>query len=197
MVVISIISFLSSIVLANLSDARIKAKNSTNTQQLKQIQNALEIYYSKHGQYPVSVSAPGWAPSIGQWTVDCSVNPTPANPTGFIIPELITDKLFPGYKEPSIDCSGGAYGGFSYGSNGKDYKLIALIGSSSIGLDRAFLDPTTDFNPAGVPGNDFCTLDGTNYTFYGVWTPGAKCWLQRWQCNDKTYCLSPDGITYN
>lgn len=52
LVVISIISLLSSIVLASLSQARAKARNSALTEEVRQFQNALEIYKSETGFYP-------------------------------------------------------------------------------------------------------------------------------------------------
>jgi type II secretion system protein G len=52
LVVISIISLLSSVVLASLNDARGKARDAQRIQQLKQVQAALELYYSENGEYP-------------------------------------------------------------------------------------------------------------------------------------------------
>ncbi len=52
LVVISIISLLSSIVLAALSDAKAKARDVRRMQDLKQIGNALELYRSDNGEYP-------------------------------------------------------------------------------------------------------------------------------------------------
>lgn len=52
LVVISIISLLSSIVLASLNTARSKARDAQRQSDLAQIQNALELYYDKYGYYP-------------------------------------------------------------------------------------------------------------------------------------------------
>ncbi len=53
LVVISIISFLSSIVLASLNTARAKARDVQRISDMKQLQNALELYRNDHGSYPV------------------------------------------------------------------------------------------------------------------------------------------------
>ncbi len=52
LVVIAIIGLLSSIVLASLSSARTRANDTQRVAAVKQIQNALEIYYLNNGQYP-------------------------------------------------------------------------------------------------------------------------------------------------
>ena len=57
MVVISIISLLYSIVFSSLKSARIKARDANRISDLKQIQNALELYYSDYGYYPKRISA--------------------------------------------------------------------------------------------------------------------------------------------
>ncbi len=52
LVVVAIISLLSSVVLGALNDARAKARDRALVQQVKQIQNALELYRGKYGEYP-------------------------------------------------------------------------------------------------------------------------------------------------
>lgn len=63
LVVISIISVLSSIVLASISQVQAKGRDSRRTQNLVQFRNALELYASNHnGQYPpVSINTSGIA----------------------------------------------------------------------------------------------------------------------------------------
>jgi type II secretion system protein G len=62
LVVISIISLLSSVVLSSLNDARAKARDARRMSDIKQIQNALEMYRNDKGEYPIlSVSTAGTA----------------------------------------------------------------------------------------------------------------------------------------
>lgn len=65
LVVISIIGLLSSVVLTTLNTARIKARDTKRQAEIKQIQIALETYYSDNGRYPIS----SWASSNNatQW----------------------------------------------------------------------------------------------------------------------------------
>ena len=64
LVVISIIALLSSVVLASLNSARSKSRDTKRIADFKQIQTALEFFYDKYGQYPVTASAPTWD---GHW----------------------------------------------------------------------------------------------------------------------------------
>ncbi len=52
LVVVAIISLLSSVVMASLNSARIKARDAKRKVELKQIVNALELYYNDNGAYP-------------------------------------------------------------------------------------------------------------------------------------------------
>lgn len=59
LVVIAIIGLLSSVVLASLNGARKKGRDAARLSDLKQLQTALELYYSDHNAYPVSASQSG------------------------------------------------------------------------------------------------------------------------------------------
>ncbi len=60
LVVIAIIGILSSVVLASLSSVRIKARDSKRVQEMKAIQNAVELYNANYDHYPIT--------SGGQWS---------------------------------------------------------------------------------------------------------------------------------
>lgn len=57
LVVISIIGILASIITASLDQARVKARDAHRLDQMKQLSNALELYYTTHGFYPDQNSA--------------------------------------------------------------------------------------------------------------------------------------------
>jgi prepilin-type N-terminal cleavage/methylation domain-containing protein len=63
LVVISIVSFLSSVILASLNSARAKARDAKRLQDLTQIRTALTMYYTDNGVYPSS---------SGAWRGNCS-----------------------------------------------------------------------------------------------------------------------------
>jgi len=57
LVVIAIIGILSSVVLASLNSARLKARDARRVADLKQIQIALELYYDANTKYPDDIYA--------------------------------------------------------------------------------------------------------------------------------------------
>lgn len=54
LVVISIIGFLATLAVVNINTSREKARNVKRRTDLKQIQTALELYYDKNGNYPMT-----------------------------------------------------------------------------------------------------------------------------------------------
>ena len=54
LVVIAIIGILSSVVLASLNSARMKARDARRIADFKNVSLALELYYDKYNRYPVS-----------------------------------------------------------------------------------------------------------------------------------------------
>jgi general secretion pathway protein G len=54
LVVISIIGLLSSVVMTNLDGVRKKGRDARRIEDLRQIRNALELYFQDHGYYPPS-----------------------------------------------------------------------------------------------------------------------------------------------
>lgn len=75
LVVISIISLLSSIVMASLNTARSKARDTKRTEEVRQIQTALAMYYDTYGYYPRSGECGATQPNAG-WSnsVECLSN---------------------------------------------------------------------------------------------------------------------------
>lgn len=53
MVVISIIGLMASVVLAAMSSARTKARDTQRIRDLQEISKAIELYYDKYGYYPI------------------------------------------------------------------------------------------------------------------------------------------------
>lgn len=58
LVVISIIGVLTTLILANLSDARGRARDSAKKSDLQQLKTALRLYYNDHQQYPTAATMP-------------------------------------------------------------------------------------------------------------------------------------------
>jgi|SRR3989338_705624 len=67
LVVIAIIGLLSTLAVVALSSARLKARDSKRLSDLKQIQTALELYYTDKSEYPTEATAV----TLGAADYDC------------------------------------------------------------------------------------------------------------------------------
>lgn len=91
LVVIAIIGILAAVVVASLNSARTKARDTRRLSDMRTMQNALQMYYTDHGQYPVNNTSEvlgGWdSPADGVF-VDALVS-------GGYLPATITDPSLP------------------------------------------------------------------------------------------------------
>ncbi len=155
LVVIAIIGLLSSVVLASLSSARIKARDAKRKEDLHQIQNALMLYYDAYGYYPPAkpqTSCGGtdvWATSNGtcggQW--------------------LTTDPNFYKYMSsvPVDPLNQGVNAGWGDGNNvysyypglanSQDYELLTQLESTS---DIGRCATREAFYHSTVPNTPWC-----------------------------------------
>lgn len=119
LVVIAIIGLLSSIVLASLSTARAKARDSARIQNLVQLRTALAEYYNTNGSYPLPGNSEYWggvnvAPSCAD------VNGTVSGPNAYI------SGLTPTYISvlPTDPATSNGCTGYMYHSDGVNYALL-------------------------------------------------------------------------
>ena len=114
LVVISIIALLSSVVLASLNSARLKARDAQRLLDMRNFKNALEVYaLNNNGSYPNfnglgSCAVAGWG--IVDW-----------NTTGFAAAMQPYLSVLP--KGPSMNCSTFSDSYYYNTTGGKDYKL--------------------------------------------------------------------------
>lgn len=155
-VVITILALLMTVGITSYQNTLKSTRDAKRFSDLKELKNALDIYYAKNGEYPST--------SGGWWTVCTSgADPTARTTTGADgwIPDLA-----PGFiEELPVDpqgCDSGGYGGYIYRSDGLDYK-VAADWSAEVGAEcgegGAFYDGNRQ-NPR------FCSLS----------TPGADLW---------------------
>jgi type II secretion system protein G len=111
-VVIAIIGLLSTLAVVALGSARTKARDAKRLSDIKQVQSALEIYYSDNAKYPTAVESvvlgTGGAVcldnSTAGWSATCS------NPYMSVVP-----------KDPGSN-------GYSYVSaNGTTYSIAGIL----------------------------------------------------------------------
>ncbi|MDB5254354.1 MAG: hypothetical protein JWL80_420 [Parcubacteria group bacterium] len=173
LVVIAIIGILSSVVLASLSSARMKARNNMRKQTLIQLRNAIEIYYTQFGEYPYPPGssgkitfgstpggADGWTDNGGDWipglVLSGAISALPQDPLG-------------GMSTGSI-CSG-FHRAYYYESDGQHYKILNYCGpEGTFTAPDPFEDPYTHTPPGGPP----------------VYPPGTSWAL----CSDRVTCAT-------
>lgn len=158
LVVIAIISILSTLVVVSLLSSRAKSRDANRILQLIEVRTALELYHSQYNEYPPTIDDPG-----SDWRNECT------NPLGWVIPELVARGYLPSDPTDSISCSTDL--GYSYASNGLDYKLISHSKEGRSDFED-LVDPALD------GGSDPCVIDNVNNTEnFAVFSKDAACWI--------------------
>jgi prepilin-type N-terminal cleavage/methylation domain-containing protein len=147
LVVISIIGFMSSVVLGSLNVARMKARNARRISDMTQIQKALELYaFDNSGTYPTTSS--GFRSQCSTWGTYAANN---------VIPGLVPTYLPSMPQDPST--SGVTSACYVYISDGASYKILDYdiapreISSFSYLTYPAFINPVRD------SGSNYCLVD--------------------------------------
>jgi prepilin-type N-terminal cleavage/methylation domain-containing protein len=153
LVVIAIIGLLSSVVLASLNSARVRARDAERITNLEQVRTAIEGYANDHsGKYPV---ANAWTSTCAGWTVTSKDNAVPGVVAANNISSLPED---PEVNKSSNTCC------YMYNTQGGtiDYKYMLYNCTKSntcynTTAGKALTDPAR---------NSSCA----------VYTPGAANW---------------------
>lgn len=156
LVVISIIGLLSSVVLASLSTARARARDTRRIEDLRQIQTALELYFNGHSVYPAPANG------YGNWSGHCD---NYGNFDEYIL-GLAPDYIPVLPRDPSFDSGSKCY---LYNSIGAEYMLLAHTTMEAI----VGGDPSAPGNPPYIQALDrVCCAQPT----IAVYTDGARNW---------------------
>jgi len=163
LVVVAIIGLLSSVIMASLNSARIKARDAKRAEDIHQIQTAVEMYYNDNGHYPNSSGS--WAsfdsPSYSPQTI---VSPAAANLAAALKPYI-------GYTSDPKSLGGDS--GYLYISGtGADYCILFWrttenlkdFGSSLVNYARC----------TGIDSNGQC-IGSSNSIYVGVGSYSGGC----------------------
>ncbi|TSC87262.1 MAG: putative General secretion pathway protein GspG [Parcubacteria group bacterium Gr01-1014_8] len=167
LVVIAIIGILSSVVLAALNQARIKARNARRASDLKQLQTALELYNSDNSHYPFTSA------SAYEYRSTCSGQSWWG---GSYAPQDVIPGLVPVYiPAMPLEPSGGIGSSCCYiygvAPGGTDYKLLDF---NCAEIDYMGYPGLVDVNRDGGPNT--CILDGSAPWAWAVYSgEGSKC----------------------
>lgn len=143
-VVAAIISLLATVILAALSNAREKARDSTRKAELGELQKAITHYFTTTGSYP-STGGVWLSSEVGSTQAtngaDYSANWVPNILAANMITKLPSDPV----GGINSSCSGTQYRSYLYRSDGTHYKLLsncALEWDSYPTVGKKFYDPT-------------------------------------------------------
>ena len=170
LIVILIIGILAAIIVMSVVQASAKARDVKRQQDLKNVQKALEMYYTTNGNYPSTNNA---------WWGNCSdYGSHPISGSTGYIPNLAPTDIssLPLDPRQGIDCAGATNTGacYVYESDGTNYKIMALrtvettLPTATNYLEN-FWDP---YRGTGGSGNNSAPITCT----YSLFTPGAKNW---------------------
>lgn len=110
LIVIAIIGLLSSIILASLSVARRKGRDVKRISDLRQIRNALEIFYDNYGRYPITAGHAFWD---GHWMNFQTCVETGVG-CGFVIPGAYESPMRKVPQDPLDNDPDNPTGGITY-----------------------------------------------------------------------------------
>lgn len=150
LVVVAIIGVLSSVVLSSLNSARGKGNDARRLSDIKQISNALELYYNDNGIYP----------NVG-WPDNTSINTSWNNGTSplalALLPYLRKLPIDP--KNNDVSCYGNGAHFYTYVSfnSGRDYGIYASLENPK----TASQDPK-NFPCCATPNPGNCMYKATN-----------------------------------
>ena len=132
LVVIAIIGLLATLSIVALNTARAKARDSKRVADIKQIQTALELYYSDQSQYPATVTAGGTITAASTSVVYMSQVPTAPLP-------------FDNSTGTACNATNNSYV-YAMGTGGTTYTLNYCLGAQTGGLGIGVATAT----PAGL-----------------------------------------------
>jgi len=141
LVVIAIIGLLATMSVIALSGAREKARDSRRLSDIKQMQTALEMYYSSTSSYPISLGDT-IETSNNTYMADVPSNPEPANDSA--CDDLPTDQ------------------DYIYASDGSSYSIQYCIGNKSGEVEAG----THCATPAGLTSGDTGTDNVCDFSEY-------------------------------
>ena len=163
LVVIAIIGLLASIVMASLTSTRVKGRDASRAEAIVQIRDAVELYASDNGHYPI----------VGTWSSfdDLAyINTAIANPSAANLTAALS-KYFPA-GPPKDPANPGGDAGYLYFSDGNNYCI--LIWNTPENMNDF---PSSSVSPrcGGVNASTGKCNSGANSIYYGAGTYVGGC----------------------
>ena len=173
LVVIGIIALLASVILVGLSPARARGRDARRITDMSQMQNAMELYFSRCGYYPSS--AP---PAMGQPGCSDAVNMTAATNWQTLESALkdavIANRVPDDPLATEAGTAGRHYVYFASGSNPSAYVMAAVLEGSAADLANDIDDLTGNY-PAALKAGMIALQATVNSVTTGCADPGNYC----------------------
>lgn len=132
LVVIAIIGILSGLGVVVFTRAQAKARDGQRRSDLRNLQEAVEMYYADNNSYPSTGGAWwGQCSNYGSYTATCGANT--------FIPNICADYIGGIPKDPRADASGSDC--YLYRSDGNNYMILAHMVMETVGTDPGADDP--------------------------------------------------------
>lgn len=158
LVVVIVIGILASVTIVAYNGAQDRAEFARAKTDMKHINDALIIYKSQNGSYPITS---GWTYQYGYASSTLNTSFLSA-----LVPTYL-DKMPVGKANPSY-----AYYSYAYVSDGTNYKLIRIILRSLATPYTGLPAVEKSNNPLLDPG----TAQGRQEWAWGYWSAGAVSW---------------------
>ena len=165
LIVVAIIGILAALIIVSVTTASAKARDVKRQEDLRNIQKAVEMYYTTNGSYP-STGGGWWGNCSGYGSHPISgSNAYIPNIAPMYIPSLPLD------PRQGTDCTGAANNAacYIYRSGGTNYKLMAYQTVETI-----VPTPTNSLQDFYDPHYD--TGSAPTHCTYSLYTPGASSW---------------------
>ena len=153
-IVISIIALIATIGIGSYSALNKNARNARRKTDLEQVRSALELYKSNNGVYPTTG---------GGWYGTCTAGW--ATVTSDYVPNIVTDGYIqklpqdPRNGQSFSPCNDGSMVCYTYRSDGKDFKLIAVCGAETTpNSNDQYYDP----GAGGIRSNTSYQISSSN-----------------------------------
>ncbi len=125
LIVVAIIGILAALIIVSVTTAAAKGRDAVRIQDLKNMEQALEMYYTANGSYPsTSMNWWGYCSNAGSHPLS-GLNGYIPNIAPTYMSSLPEDPEGMGRCAPNTNGNLGSFGGFIYKSNGIDYKVLA------------------------------------------------------------------------